>query len=157
MQELLFSIDYPAYLNYSGLGATAGHEPVFDNFTLTGLDNEQLPLDGTNVLGENVDDSGGLSIAFHVYRKHILENDGVKEKRLPGFEHLSPEQSFFLSHDVFTCEIVPKSRAQRLIDTDERAVLYYRNIGVFQNSQEFAEAYNCPAGSPMNPPKKYSI
>ncbi|GAA5812984.1 hypothetical protein MFLAVUS_006448 [Mucor flavus] len=194
-QEPFFSVDYPAYLNYGGLGAVVGHELVhaldnsgrlfnatgnredwfsesavttydekaqcfidqFDNFTLTGLDNEQLPLDGTNVLGENIADSGGLSIALHAYRKHILENDGIEEKRLPGFEHLSPEQLFFLSHGIFTCEIIPKSSAQRLIDADEHAVLYYRNIGVFQNSQEFAEAYNCPVGSPMNPAKKCSI
>ncbi|KAG2231970.1 hypothetical protein INT48_001279 [Thamnidium elegans] len=194
-QEPFFSVDYPAYLNYGGLGAIVGHELVhaldtsgrlfnatgfredwfsessittydekaqcfidqFDNFTLAGLDDEQIPLDGTKVLGENIADSGGLSIALHAYRKYILENGGIEEKRLPGFEHLSPEQLFFVSHGLFTCEIIPKSSAQLKIDTDEHAATYYRNIGIFQNSQEFAEAYNCPEGSPMNPTKKCSI
>ncbi|KAI9357405.1 hypothetical protein BD770DRAFT_321933 [Pilaira anomala] len=195
IQEPFFSLNYPDYLNFGGLGVIVGHEFVhsldnrgrlfnatgnredwipesaikeyddraqcfidqYSNFTLTGLEDELIPLNGERVLGENIADSGGLSIAFHAYQKRIAENGGVPEKVLPGFEHLTPEQLFFVSHGFFTCATVAKSDAQALVDKAVHPALYYRNIGLFQNSVEFSKAFNCPVGSPMNPEKKCNI
>jgi predicted metalloendopeptidase len=65
-------------------------------------------------LAENIADAGGLNIAFHAYQNYVKKM-GKPEKTLPGFEHLTPEQLFFVSHGLFTCSVVKKSDAQILI------------------------------------------
>lgn len=128
----------------------------YNKFSLLGPEDSELPLNGTNVLGENIADNGGIRIAYNAYHNYIKKR-GAPEKPLPGFEKYTPEQLFFIGRAQFTCATESKSDAQNDIDTDVHAPLYYRNIGAFQNSEEFAKAFNCPAGSPMNPTKKCSV
>lgn len=64
------------------------------------------------LLGENIAESGGLSITFNAYQSLIHEQG--PEQLLPDLEHLTPKQLLFASHGVFTCEVTPKIIAQKL-------------------------------------------
>ncbi|KAG2205426.1 hypothetical protein INT47_007211 [Mucor saturninus] len=126
----------------------------YENFTLTGLNNTEYPLDGDVQLGENIADSGGLNIAFRAYQNHVLKQG--PDQLLPGLEHLTPEQMFFINHGRAYCEITALSDAEEFAE-EVHSPWYYRVIGGLQNDPNFAKTFNCPVGSPMNPAKKCSI
>lgn len=65
-------------------------------------------------MAENIADAGGLNIAYNAYQNYIKKL-GKPEQTLPGFEHHTPEQLFFVSHGMFTCQILKKSVAKNLI------------------------------------------
>ncbi|KAG2234285.1 hypothetical protein INT48_002875 [Thamnidium elegans] len=127
----------------------------YSQFAILGASNRRLPINGNFTLGENMSDNGGLRIAFDAYQKHIRDN--VSDGILPGFENFTREQLFFISHGLFTCATGQKSLNEFALGIDTHAPLYYRNIITYQNSHEFAEAFNCPVGSPMNPSDKCSV
>lgn len=55
-----------------------------------------LQVDGKKTLGENIADNGGLREALSAL-KHHLRKYGPEEK-LPGFEHMTSDQMFFMSY-----------------------------------------------------------
>lgn len=63
------------------------------------------------MLGENIADSGGLTIALNGYEKY-LKTTGATEQALPGFESFTPKQLFFISHGLFTCSTIRRDGAQ---------------------------------------------
>jgi predicted metalloendopeptidase len=61
-------------------------------------------------LGENIADTGGLSIAFNAYQEMVSAGrSGQPEALLPGpeFSHLTPEQLFFISYGISFCTVSP--------------------------------------------------
>ena len=52
-------------------------------------------LDGKRTLDENMADSGGLRQAYRAYRSLVQQRG--QEARLPGLEHYTPDQIFFIS------------------------------------------------------------
>ncbi|KAI9363314.1 hypothetical protein BD770DRAFT_469954 [Pilaira anomala] len=127
----------------------------YSQFALLGPNNQRFPIDGSLTLSENIPDNGGLKLAYNAYRKHVKNNasDGI----LPGFENFTEEQLFFISHGLFTCAVGNKDKNGLLLKIDPHSPMYHRNIVPFQNSPEFAKAFNCPVGSPMNPSDKCSV
>lgn len=55
-----------------------------------------LQVNGKKTLGENIADNGGLREALAALKHHLRKYG--PEKKLPGFEHMTPEQMFFLSY-----------------------------------------------------------
>ena len=47
--------------------------------------------------------------------------------------------------------------AKAQVDLNVHSAKRYRVIGSVSNSKEFAKAFNCPVGSPMNPAKKCDL
>ena len=101
--------------------------------------------------------------AFTAYMKYIRQLGHI-EPRLPGLVNVTHEQLFFLSYAhvggtlcdcnrQFWCGTKKNTAAVQQILSDDHAPERYRVIGVLQNSAEFARAYQCAPGSPMNPPK----
>ncbi|KAI8639292.1 hypothetical protein BD408DRAFT_421706 [Parasitella parasitica] len=112
---------------------------------------EKIQIDGSNTLGENIADSGGLSIALTAYREYISQIQ-QQELLLPGFESLTQEQMFFIGYTIPRCSYFD-DELTGYDPKDEHAPWSIRVKNSLINSADFAKTFNCPAGSPMNPHK----
>ncbi|KAH9585124.1 Endothelin-converting enzyme 1 [Schistosoma haematobium] len=86
-------------------------------------------------------DNGGLKIMYNTHRK--LQN---RQRVQNSSEILASDRLFFLRFAQASWSICS------LI-----CVQHSRLIGALSNSEEFAKAYHCPIGSPMNPLKKCKL
>ncbi|XP_050344222.1 phosphate-regulating neutral endopeptidase PHEX [Nymphalis io] len=111
-------------------------------------------VDGKKTLGENIADNGGVREALAALREHLRKNG--PEPKLPGFEHLTSEQLFFLSFGNLWCGVSTKDTLKADL-ADEHSPQQFRARGALQNNADFARIWNCPPGSPMNPSKKCII
>ncbi|RUS80696.1 hypothetical protein EGW08_011519, partial [Elysia chlorotica] len=113
-----------------------------------------MNVSGINTQGENVADNGGLKESFRAYKKLVaLKGEG---QPLPGLG-LTHDQLFFLSYAQMWCDKSTKLRTIQTLANGKHPPGRYRTIGAVQNSREFAEAFKCPIGSPMNPSKKCGV
>ncbi|KAK3803419.1 hypothetical protein RRG08_067408 [Elysia crispata] len=113
-----------------------------------------MNVSGINTLSENVADNGGLEASYNAYKKLVREKG--EGPRLPGLG-LTDDQLFFLGYAQIHCEKATKESILLDLQYDVHSPGRLRTIGVVQNSPDFAKAYNCPVGSPMNPEKKCSV
>lgn len=108
-----------------------------------------MQIDGELTLGENIADNGGMREAFYAYRLYVKEV-GRERSKLPGLEHYSHEQLFFISFGNLWCETYTPA-ASRYALTDSHCPGQMRLRGVLSNSEEFARTFKCARGTPMNP------
>ncbi|KAH8382417.1 hypothetical protein KR009_003389 [Drosophila setifemur] len=106
-------------------------------------------IDGELTLGENIADNGGMREAFYAYRLYAKEV-GRERAKLPGLEHYTHEQLFFISFGNLWCETYTPA-ATRYALTDSHCPGQMRLRGVLSNSDEFARTFKCARGTPMNP------
>ncbi|XP_065358799.1 endothelin-converting enzyme 2 [Calliphora vicina] len=106
-------------------------------------------IDGELTLGENIADNGGMREAFYAYRLFVKEN-GREKTKLPGLEHFTHEQLFFISFGNLWCETYTPTASRYAVE-DSHCPGKIRLKGVLSNSDEFAKTFNCPRGSGMNP------
>ncbi|XP_053608812.1 endothelin-converting enzyme homolog [Plodia interpunctella] len=111
-------------------------------------------INGTKTLGENIADNGGLREAFLAMKLHHRRYG--PEPKLPGFEHVTSDQMFFLSYANLWCGVSTKDSLEADMD-DEHSPQNFRSRGTLQNSEDFARTFNCRPGSPMNPIRKRCI
>lgn len=117
----------------------------YSNFTVLGSDDKPHHVNGRLTLGENIADAGGLSAAFQSWRRRAA----VKPNQdLPGLEHFSQSQLFFVSYSNWWCGKSRKDTAVERIFTDPHAPKRFRILGTMNNSREFREAFDCPAKEP---------
>ncbi|CAH8506714.1 unnamed protein product [Schistosoma margrebowiei] len=96
-------------------------------------------------------DIGGLKASYYTYKR-------LYEKYSNNVNlSLISDQSFFLSFAQSLCG--HHSGTSLLIHSVvvPHVMERYRVFGALVNSKEFAHAYGCPVGSPMNPDKKCDI
>ncbi|KAI4501887.1 hypothetical protein M0802_003222 [Mischocyttarus mexicanus] len=117
---------------------------------------EDIPSYGNRTRNENIADTMGLEASLGAYRIYQKENKNQSEEVLPGLEHLTTEQLYFLSYANTFCEVVSKERLEEY-KHDEHSTGQLRVLGPISNSESFAKSFNCPVGSPMNPEKKCNI
>ncbi|XP_059046643.1 endothelin-converting enzyme 2-like [Achroia grisella] len=111
-------------------------------------------LNGKKTLGENIADNGGVREAFIALTRHLHKHGS--EDKLPGFEDMSSEQLFFLSYQNLWCGVSTVDSLEADLN-DEHSPQKFRARGALQNNNEFAKAWQCPSGSPMNPTQKCVI
>nr|CAD7452737.1 unnamed protein product [Timema tahoe] len=114
-----------------------------------------MQLDGTNTQGENIADNGGIKQAFKAYQEWLEANQG-EDETLPGVQ-ATPYQLFFLNFAQVWCGTTTPQLAKTKLKTAVHSPGRFRVIGTLSNSIDFAEAFNCPAGSPMNPNDKCTV
>lgn len=105
-------------------------------------------LNGKLTCGENIADLGGVKLALRALKKLLAENEaqGIVAPLLNGF---TPEQRFFLAWSQAWRENVKKERALQLVTLDPHGPNEMRCNGTLSNIQEFFEAFNISAESPM--------
>uniref|UniRef100_A0A1I8PI19 Peptidase M13 C-terminal domain-containing protein n=1 Tax=Stomoxys calcitrans TaxID=35570 RepID=A0A1I8PI19_STOCA len=127
------------------------------------FDRYYIPEIGRNINGnltrdENIADAGGLRLALMAYH-HFREKQAAdydsfpyaneSEERMPGLD-LSPEQLFFLGTAQVWCSAYEEAHYWKGL-SDDHTIDKYRVLGMLSNNADFANAYNCPLGSAMNP------
>ncbi|XP_043462232.1 neprilysin-3-like [Leptopilina heterotoma] len=104
-------------------------------------------VDGLITLKENYADNLGIKVAYNAMR-YIINNNLMSEKlnTLPDFQVYTSKQLFFLSYANMHC----RTSNNNYVHSPEAARV---NVPLM-NMKEFAEAFYCPEGSPMNPIEK---
>ncbi|XP_043285771.1 neprilysin-2-like [Venturia canescens] len=120
----------------------------YANFTVSELG---LRLDGMKMKNENFADNGGIKIAYKAYESWVAKNG--PEKKLPGI-HLTPKQIFWLSFANVWCEKNNPIAFRSKLASAAHSPGEFRVLGTFANMPEFANDFQCPDDSRMNPRKR---
>lgn len=113
-----------------------------------------LCLNGTNTLGENISDNGGIKQAYLAFE---AKSKTEKMQRLPMVEQYTPEQLFFLSYALSWCEKLRVQLKKKVIDSGGHLPGEYRINVPLANMEQFSTAFKCPLGSKMNPVEKCKL
>ncbi|KAF9358805.1 hypothetical protein BGX34_008754 [Mortierella sp. NVP85] len=127
----------------------------FSKFTIDGPNNQTYAVSGVSTLKENIADNGGISQAYKTWSERYQsdrQSTKYNNKRLLGLEEYSPEQMFFIQYARGWCGRPNPDKYERALN-DLHSPDKWRIVGVLQNSQDFAKAFNCQPGSLMNPLK----
>ncbi|OTB04317.1 hypothetical protein M426DRAFT_320912 [Hypoxylon sp. CI-4A] len=117
----------------------------YNNFTVEGNNGEPLHVNGRLTLGENIADAGGVSAAFAAWKKRT---EGTPDESLPGLDHFTHEQLFFIFYGNWWCGKARKEQAIQAIYTDPHSPAFARVLGTTANSRAFRESFNCPVKEP---------
>lgn len=187
LQPPFFDAAQPMVMNFGGIGAVAGHELThgFDDegrkYDATGRLTEwwepqvsaafeqrvacvveqydryeALPgkfVNGELTAGENIADIGGLKEAYFAYQSWAQERGGDPAVA----EGMTNEQVFFVAWAQNWCQHVAEPEAVRRLEVDPHSPGQFRAIGPLVNLPEFAAAFQCAEGTPMNPPDRCEI
>lgn len=107
---------------------------------------------GELVVGESIADLGGLTIAYAALQKSM--EGKPRPKNIDGF---TPEQRFFLAWAHNWAQNIRPEYARFLAAQDPHPLAKFRANGPLSNMPQFAEAFQCKAGSPMVRPKRCQI
>ena len=187
MQRPFFHRDFPPAMNFGGIGMGMGHELThgFDDqgrkFDGTGKLREWwepaviakfeerarciedlyatyeiepgLSVNGKLTLGENIADLGGVKAAYRAY-KAWSRREGETP---PVVEGITSDQLFFVAYAQTWCSLQTPEIERVLATVDPHSPPRFRVQGALSNLPEFAQAFQCQAGSPMNPAKKCEV
>ncbi|KAF2970462.1 hypothetical protein GQX73_g3160 [Xylaria multiplex] len=116
----------------------------YNNFTIEG-NNGRLHVNGRLTLGENIADAGGVSAAFAAWKKRQAASP---DQSLPGLDHFTHEQLFFVFYANWWCGKIRKEQAINYIYVDPHSPAFARILGTTANSRPFRESFNCPVKEP---------
>ncbi|KDO28258.1 hypothetical protein SPRG_06308 [Saprolegnia parasitica CBS 223.65] len=122
----------------------------YSTFPVLGLDGKTLlgHLNGELTLGENIADNGGLKLAYLAYLRAKASEPSIAEI---GYDD---KKLYFTAFAQGWCEKRSDAAATLLLNTDPHSPGKWRVHGPLYNSAAFADAFQCKAGSPMNPVNK---
>lgn len=103
-------------------------------------------LNGKLTAGENIADLGGVKLAFRAYR--ALRAHATEALVADGF---TEDQQFFLSVAQIWCAKSSDAYKRMAVKVDPHSPPRFRVNGSLANTPEFARAFKCPKGTPMNP------
>jgi putative endopeptidase len=103
-------------------------------------------VDGELTLGENIADFGGLTIAYHAYKRSL---EGKKQEEINGY---SPSQRFFIAFAHVWKNNIRDDALMTRVTTDPHSPGKYRVNGTLSNMPEFFEAFDVKEGDSMRQP-----
>ncbi|XP_030759293.1 neprilysin-1-like isoform X1 [Sitophilus oryzae] len=127
---------------------------IIDQYSRYKIDEVGLYVNGRMTQGENIADNGGLKQSFRAYKKWVAQYG--EEDLLPGL-NLTHDQLFFLNYAQIWCGSMRPEDALTKVRSSVHSPGPIRVLGPLSNSWDFAKAYQCPRGSPMNPTNKCSV
>ena len=176
LQTPLFKTDAPVIPNHGGIGMVMGHElthgfddqgrqfdgdgnlhewwspevsKAFDERAACVADKydqyvavDDVHLNGKLTLGENIADIGGLKMALLA----LHQKQGRGDSR--------SDRDFFLAFAQAWCANYRPEAARLQALTNPHSTAQWRVNGSVSDNADFARAFSCKAGSPMNPEKK---
>jgi putative endopeptidase len=104
---------------------------------------DDVHLKGKLTLGENTADNGGLRISQMALLDVLASSP---EGTVEGF---TPDQRFFLGYAQIWCANQTPETLRLQALSNEHSTPQFRVNGVVSNSENFAKAFGCKAGSPM--------
>ncbi|CAK9802982.1 Endothelin-converting enzyme 1 [Anthophora quadrimaculata] len=123
----------------------------YSNYHLPELGNN-FTVNGVNTQGENIADNGGIREAYRAYQR--LRTRNSNQRALPGLATYTQEQLFFVGFAQVWCGNDTNGALKSKLIEGVHAPNHFRVIGTLSNNADFAKAWHCPVGSPMNPPSK---
>lgn len=93
------------------------------NFTVPNPNGVPLHVNGKLTLGENIADAGGLNAAFAAWKEMDVDEP---EELLPGLQHFSKEQMFFISYSNWWCGKTRPETAVNLVYRDPHSPTWAR-------------------------------
>ncbi|KAH8869823.1 Neprilysin-1 [Schistosoma japonicum] len=107
------------------------------------------------VLNEIIADNGGLKTSFNTYRRLLMEQaNHVSQDAHSIHEH---DRTFFIKFAQNLCEHFRPEVVDEHLRNSKHVLGSDRVNGAVSNSKEFAVAFGCHAGLPMNPQFKCSV
>lgn len=104
---------------------------------------EDLNVNGSLTLGENIGDLSGVTIAYRAYKASL------NGKEAPVIDGLTGDQRFFMGYaQVWRGKMVEKTMRNR-VATDPHSPAEFRALGSLSNMPEFYEAFNVKEGDAM--------
>ncbi|KAF9292536.1 hypothetical protein BGZ68_003442 [Mortierella alpina] len=132
----------------------------YNNFTITTPDGRTYNVSGERTLDENLADNGGVRQAFAAWQARFssdLFGRRYRNFKLPGLNDFTVEQLFFISYGRSWCRKMRPEVLASYVQTSRYSPNNWRVNGALQNSDQFARAFGCSAGSPMNPQVKCQL
>jgi endothelin-converting enzyme/putative endopeptidase len=181
LQPPFFHRDFPAAMNYGGVGGVIGHELThgFDDqgrkFDPTGQMREWWEPEVSEKFQKQAQCVDDVYSAYEVepgvkvngkltLGENIADIGGVKEGYRaykmweerhgvpePIAEGLSHDQLFFLSWAQVWCTVAAPEYERLQVTTDPHSPARFRVLGPLANVPAFAETFSCEAGTPMRP------
>ncbi|XP_067638908.1 neprilysin-1 isoform X2 [Eurosta solidaginis] len=127
---------------------------IIDQYSRYKIEEVDMYVNGRMTQGENIADNGGLKQAFRAYKKWVKLHG--PEAELPGL-NLTHDQLFFLNYAQIWCGSMRPEDAVTKIRSSVHSPGFIRVLAPLSNSRDFAEAYKCKVGAPMNPVEKCSV
>lgn len=116
------------------------------------------PLVRSQGLREDIADIGGLLVAFDAHQSLVATSEA--EAARPTVAGLDVDRQFFVAAGQATCESLAAEDAETPAERPrwgQRSRAKERVNRAMAQVPGFASSFQCPAGTPMNPPKRCSI
>jgi putative endopeptidase len=118
-------------------------QPLIDQYNaFVAIDS--MHLDGNLTLGENIADYGGLTIAYHAFRKSLEGNN--EPSPIDGF---TANQRFFLSYGNIWRQVIRDEELMRRVKEDVHSPGRFRVNGALFNIPEFYQAFTIEPTEPL--------
>ncbi|XP_061729220.1 neprilysin-2-like [Cydia pomonella] len=120
----------------------------YGNYTIEEI---KMKINGINTQGENIADIVGMKTSYLAYTEWAKQNK--PEPVLPGVPY-TPKQLYWINAANTFCSVIRPEELKRIVSFNAHSPLEFRIRGPMSNLKEFANDFNCPLDSPMNPQHK---
>ncbi|TMQ04727.1 MAG: M13 family metallopeptidase [Deltaproteobacteria bacterium] len=111
-------------------------------------------LDGKLTAGENIADNGGVKIAYQAYQTWKAQH---KPPPPPAVDGYTDDQLYFLAYAQSWCDKMTPEVLETRAHSNPHSPPMWRVNGVIVNQPGFGPAFQCAAGTPMNPGKPCAV